>query len=180
MVTLYRQSNELMTETRFLLHQVEQQDPDLAAHLERVGMYCFALGKYLKLPPHKLEQVYVVGLLHDIGLLPLGEMPLGEMPLRDVKRSELISTLTFYMTWSSPALRELSPIFSQQGEQSALFTCILNIANLYDELRDLGLPWDLTIAQLQQNDECVDHALITPFIQALEAEKLTELLLEYQ
>ncbi len=69
---------EIITEIRehrsFLLNiPVENEDPDiyLAVHSVKTAILSLAIGEFMKLPPHKLIELGIAALLHELGMLLL-------------------------------------------------------------------------------------------------------------
>ncbi|MCL2044151.1 MAG: HD-GYP domain-containing protein [Treponema sp.] len=60
----------------------------LYAHTVRTTIIALIIGKYLKMPTHKLVELGISGLLHDIGMLSVPpELYLGSHPLSDDEKA---------------------------------------------------------------------------------------------
>ena len=65
---LYRQHEELLVcFVRSLVSSLDAKDRYTRGHSERVALVARRLGKQLNLPEEELRQIYLSGLLHDIG-----------------------------------------------------------------------------------------------------------------
>jgi putative nucleotidyltransferase with HDIG domain len=65
---LYRELQDMMLDlVRALVSSVDAKDPYTCGHSERVAITCRRLALQMGLPPDQVEQVYLTGLLHDIG-----------------------------------------------------------------------------------------------------------------
>jgi len=67
-IHLYREHEELLLSfVRSLVSTLEAKDPYTRGHSERVALIGRRLGEELGLPADELRDIYVAGLLHDIG-----------------------------------------------------------------------------------------------------------------
>ncbi|MFN0199845.1 MAG: HD-GYP domain-containing protein [Planctomycetaceae bacterium] len=67
-IDLYAQHDELLLSfVRSLVSTLEAKDPYTRGHSERVALVSRHLGEQLGLPEPDLEDIYLAGLLHDIG-----------------------------------------------------------------------------------------------------------------
>ncbi|MBW3539413.1 MAG: HD domain-containing protein, partial [Planctomycetes bacterium] len=67
-IELYRQHEELIVSfVRSLVHTLDAKDPYTRGHSERVALIARRLGRELGLDDRELHDLYLAGLLHDIG-----------------------------------------------------------------------------------------------------------------
>ena len=67
-IELYQQHNDLLLSfVRSLVSTLDAKDPYTRGHSERVALVAKRLGKELGLPEEDLRDIYLSGLLHDIG-----------------------------------------------------------------------------------------------------------------
>lgn len=52
---------------------IEAKDPYTRGHSARVARYALAIAKELNLPPEKVEDIHIAGILHDIGKIGISE-----------------------------------------------------------------------------------------------------------
>jgi HD-GYP domain-containing protein (c-di-GMP phosphodiesterase class II) len=65
---LFRENDEMMTSAvRCLVSAIDAKDPYTRGHSERVGLYAECLGKQMGFDAKTCSQLYLSGLLHDIG-----------------------------------------------------------------------------------------------------------------
>ncbi len=72
LVLLYLDSYDKQTRTVYsvvkaLTRALDLHDPLMMGHSERVGEYSKAVASFMKLPAREINDVYLAGLLHDIG-----------------------------------------------------------------------------------------------------------------
>jgi len=67
-IDLYRQHDELLVGfVKSMVSTLDAKDPYTRGHSERVALIARRLGEELGLPPGDLDDIYLSGLLHDIG-----------------------------------------------------------------------------------------------------------------
>jgi len=67
-IELYEQHGELMLSfVRSLVSTLDAKDPYTRGHSERVALIARRIGEHLELPPDDLNDIYLSGLLHDVG-----------------------------------------------------------------------------------------------------------------
>ena len=89
--------NDITGLVKTLVSVIEERDPFMKGHAERVATNCVLFSRQLGLSKMQINQIYLAGLLHDIGIvyIPLeitqksGELPEEEMDM--VKKHPLIS-----------------------------------------------------------------------------------------
>jgi putative nucleotidyltransferase with HDIG domain len=65
---LYRELQELMLDlVRSLVSSIDAKDPYTCGHSERVAITARRVAIQMRLPAEQVEQIYLAGLLHDIG-----------------------------------------------------------------------------------------------------------------
>ncbi len=73
--------------TRSLTSALDAKDPNTAGHSERVARMAVELGKELEVPEKQLNDIYLSGLLHDIGKIGVRDDVLSKTdPLTDAER----------------------------------------------------------------------------------------------
>lgn len=71
---LYSQHDELLVSfVRLLVTTLDAKDPYTRGHSERVALIARKLGEQLQLPESDLEDIYLSGLLHDLGKVGVDE-----------------------------------------------------------------------------------------------------------
>ncbi len=83
----------LKSSRRFLLSVPFSAQPDdeyLASSCLKTAIICLALGDFLKLPPHKLIEVGMAGLLHKIGMIKIPkQIYMSDRPLSPNERKTI-------------------------------------------------------------------------------------------
>lgn len=65
---LFRAKENLLIGTlRTMINAVDAKDPYTCGHSDRVAQYARRIAREMNLPQHECEQIYVTGLVHDIG-----------------------------------------------------------------------------------------------------------------
>jgi|WetSurMetagenome_2_1015567.scaffolds.fasta_scaffold22798_2 HD-GYP domain-containing protein (c-di-GMP phosphodiesterase class II) len=172
---------------KFLLAEIEKKDIFMKNHAERVAATCLRFSKHLGLGQTEINQLYVAGLLHDIGYLylPLNIVIKRCQPddeeLDIVKRHPLISEkiASKYAT-----LQETLPFIRQhhesidgsgypdglKGDQILLGSKILSIVDRFDGLTVTRPQFktvnsDAALTRLkEESDKRFDKELIEKFI----------------
>ncbi len=67
-VQLFREKERLLVEAvRALINVIEAKDRYTCGHSDRVAAFSRLIAREMKLSPHQCEEIYMTGLLHDIG-----------------------------------------------------------------------------------------------------------------
>jgi putative nucleotidyltransferase with HDIG domain len=81
--------------TRSLTSAIDAKDPYTYGHSERVARVAVELGRQMGLPEEQLSDVYLAGLLHDIGKIGVRDAVLGKAgPLSDEERQHIRQHVT--------------------------------------------------------------------------------------
>lgn len=149
---LYRQHEELLLSfVRSLVSSLDAKDPYTRGHSERVALVARAIGTELKLPEEDLRDIYLSGLLHDIGKIGIDDQilrkpaPLTPEEFEQVKKHPVIG----YQIISGlknlrrviPGVRHHHEAWSGKGypdglrgEEIPLMARILAVADSYDAM----------------------------------------------
>ncbi|MCL2008771.1 MAG: HD-GYP domain-containing protein [Treponema sp.] len=177
-------------ERRFLLRVMKNTHPDdnyLASHTVKSTIIAVIIGSYLKLPNHRLIELGVSALLHEIGMLKLpSKTYLSREPLtakeheaiasHPILSYNLLKSFDFPLTVTLASLehheRENGSGYPRQltGERISLYAKIIGVACSYDALssqRPYKEPKDGYTGMLEllknedkQYDETVIRALV--------------------
>lgn len=134
-----------------LISVIEEKDDFLKGHAERVASTCVHFGVSLGLPKTQINQIYLAGLLHDIGMVSI--------PIEIIKKAEALSKDELDFIKKHPVIGEkilsnlnmmqgILPIVRHhhesfdgsgypdglKGEEIPFESRLLNIANSYDAL----------------------------------------------
>jgi len=143
-------------ERRYLMRIIKEYEPApgknyLAAHSVRSCIISIVIGSYLKLPNHRLIELGMAALLHEIGMLKLpSQIYLNERPLTPPEQKmilthpilgyTLLKSFSFPMTICLAALehheRENATGYPRQltGDKISLFSKIIAVACSYDAI----------------------------------------------
>jgi putative nucleotidyltransferase with HDIG domain len=89
---LYRDLRDLMLDlVRALVSSIDAKDPYTSGHSERVAFTCRELARRMALSTEEVEQVYLAGLLHDIGKIGTPEAILTKAGLLDAEERRIIN-----------------------------------------------------------------------------------------
>ena len=75
---LYEKSSKQGDMLRLIMDALYERSSREELHSERVSKYCGDLGKVLKLPKHKINELTALGLLHDIGKISVRDSVLNK------------------------------------------------------------------------------------------------------
>ena len=149
---LYRQHEDLLLSfVRSLVSTLDAKDPYTRGHSERVALIARRLGTHLGLPEEDLRDIYLSGLLHDIGKIGIDDQILrkaGELTrdeFEQVKRHPVIgyNILAGLRNLRAilPGVRHHHESFSGtgypdglRGEQIPLMARIIAVADSYDAM----------------------------------------------
>jgi HD-GYP domain-containing protein (c-di-GMP phosphodiesterase class II) len=149
---LYRQHEDLLLGfVRSLVSSLDAKDAYTRGHSERVALIARRLGAELGLPPDDLRDIYLSGLLHDIGKIGVDDQILrkaGQLTREEfeqVKRHPVIgyNILCGLKNLQSvlPGVRHHHEAFAGtgypdglRGEQIPLMARIISVADSYDAM----------------------------------------------
>jgi putative nucleotidyltransferase with HDIG domain len=84
---------------RGLTAAIDAKDPDTSGHSERVARIAARLGEELGMPAHKRSDLYLTGLLHDIGKIGIDDQVLKKTgPLSDEEHCKIQSHVDIGVT----------------------------------------------------------------------------------
>ncbi len=90
---LLNEKEELLTSTiRALTSALDAKDPYTCGHSERVAAFARRLAEHFELDEEKVEQIYLTGLLHDIGKIGIDDATLSHPGPLSPKQFESIKT----------------------------------------------------------------------------------------
>jgi HD-GYP domain-containing protein (c-di-GMP phosphodiesterase class II) len=134
-----------------LLLEIEKKDPAMKSHATRVANQCVLFARELDLPSKEINQIYIAGLLHDIGMVFIPDSissrknGLNESEMEYIKKHTILSEkiLSKY-----DALKEILPVIRHHHEaidgsgypdglkddDIPAGAKILHIINIYDRL----------------------------------------------
>jgi len=137
--------------TRSLTAAIDAKDPYTYGHSERVARVAVELGRQMGLAEEHLSDIYLAGLLHDIGKIGIRDAVLGKAaPLTPEEREHIQQHVTIgYQILAD--LRSISPVLpgvlyhherydglgypdGLQGEAIPLLARILAVADSYDAM----------------------------------------------
>lgn len=139
-----------------LLSEMENFDPEMKVHSERVAKHCVQFSKEIALPAKEVNQLYVAGLLHDIGMVfipkDIAEKKerLSDSEMAYIKKHPLISEKIMS---KYAILKDLLPIIRYhhesvdgsgypdglKGDAIPVGAKILNIVNSFDKIARHGM-----------------------------------------
>lgn len=163
------------------LDDVSARWPWLADHMERVGMFAYALGREYEVSRMDLERLYMAGLLHGLGEHQLRVFKLyadaDEETLTAVQRAWPVIASAAIATepefgYVARIVGQCAENFDGSGEpfgaehmQVHVYAAMVRIADVYDHLRLDGLSHDAAAAELRRlSNKVVPKKLITPFL----------------
>ncbi|MAG92930.1 MAG: HD family phosphohydrolase [Planctomycetaceae bacterium] len=164
-IHLYREHDELLLGfVRSLVSTLDAKDPYTAGHSERVALVARLLGKAMHLPEGDLHDIYLAGLLHDIGKIGVDDNILrkpGDLTDEEYKSIQAHPALGYEIL---SGLKNLHPVLpgvrshhesyngtgypdGLQGEGIPLMARILAVADSYDAMNSdrpyrTGMPVD--------------------------------------
>lgn len=115
-MTLYANLRESYLRTVSTLSAIiEMRDPQTSGHSERVGHYAAMLGKRLRLPRERIDDLHVAGLFHDIGKMGVSEEILQKR--RPLSASEFVKVKEHPVKGYDIAVKANLPEFVAQAIQ---------------------------------------------------------------
>lgn len=149
---LYQQHEELLVGfVRSLVSSLDAKDPYTRGHSERVALIARRLGQQLSLPDEDLKQIYLSGLLHDIGKIGVDDQILRKATQLTPAEFEQIKKHPMIGYQILAGLKNLQPVIpgvrhhheswngkgypdGLQGEDIPLMARILAVADSYDAM----------------------------------------------
>lgn len=151
-IELYQQHNDLMLSfVRSLVSTLDAKDPYTRGHSERVALIVRRLGRELGLPEEDLWDIYLFGLLHDIGKIGVDDRILrkpGRLTEEEIKKIQEHPIIGFEIVKKLNNLYRVLPGVRNhhenyngkgypdglQGENIPLMGRILAVADGYDAM----------------------------------------------
>ena len=88
--SLREQEVMLKSTVKSLVSALDAKDPYTCGHSERVALYAQLIAREMKLDEQTVEQIYMTGLLHDIGKIGVGEQTLNHPGALSEKQFDMI------------------------------------------------------------------------------------------
>lgn len=162
-IDLYRQHDELLIGfVRSLVSTLDAKDPYTRGHSERVALIARRLGEELDLSKKELDDIYLSGLLHDIGKIGVDDRILqkpGELTQDEFKQIQAHPSIGFSILRELTNLHRILPGVRNHhesyngcgypdklaGKEIPLMARILAVADSYDAMNSdrpyrRGLP----------------------------------------
>jgi len=134
-----------------LAQSVEERDPDLGQHCQRLALMAAAMGVTLGLPPHDILALQWGGYLHDVGKIAIPDQVLFKTGPLDPEEWEIMKSHAERGERICSSMRSLAPVLpiirhhherwdgsgypdGLQGEEIPLLARILQLADIYDAL----------------------------------------------
>jgi HD-GYP domain-containing protein (c-di-GMP phosphodiesterase class II) len=170
-----------------LVSVINEKDPFMKGHAERVAANCVRFSRSIGLSNGEINQIYLSGLLHDIGIVYIPKeitrksAALNDDEMEIIKKHPLISEK---IVSKHSMLKELLPNIRHhheffdgsgypdgiKGEQIPLGARIINIVNAYDSMVNTrenipAMRTDETIQEMKKNaGKQFDKTLVDDFI----------------
>ena len=155
--------------------------PWLLDHMERVGMFVYALGREYEVSRDDLERLYMAGFLHGLGEYGVRVFQrCAEADEQAVRRAAAAwPVVASSMILMVPGFEYVARVVGQCGEnfdgsgepfgarcmQIHVFAAMIRVADIYDTCRLDGASHDAAAAELRRlSDVAVPKRLITPFL----------------
>jgi len=134
-----------------LAKSVEDRDPDLSLHCQRLSVIAAAMGVALQLPAHEIQTLHRGGYLHDIGKISIPDRILFKPGPLTPDEWEIMKSHTVRGEKICMGIKSLQPVLpiirshherwdglgypdGLRGEQIPLLARILQLADIYDAL----------------------------------------------
>lgn len=149
---LYRQHEDLLLSfVRSLVSTLDAKDPYTRGHSERVALVARRIGAHLGLPEEDLRDIYLSGLLHDIGKIGVDDQILrksGELTREEFEQVKRHPVIGYNILAGLRNLRAILPGVRHhhesfagtgypdglRGEQIPLMARIIAVADSYDAM----------------------------------------------
>jgi diguanylate cyclase (GGDEF)-like protein/PAS domain S-box-containing protein len=169
---LYEKSSKRGDLLRLIMDALYERSSREELHSERVSKYCSDLGKRLKLPKHKINELSALGLLHDIGKIAVRDSVLNKPgPLDDDEWDEVKRhpETGYRLLSKAPGMQEASKYILSHHERwdgngypqglstydIPLQARIIAIADAFDAMRSKRpyrdpLPLDIAVSEMKK------------------------------
>ena len=134
-----------------LAKSVEDRDPDLSLHCERLSVIAAAMGAALQLPTHEIQTLHRGGHLHDIGKISIPDRILFKPGPLTADEWEIMKSHTVRGEKICLGIKSLQPVLpiirshherwdglgypdGLRGDQIPVLARILQLADIYDAL----------------------------------------------
>jgi putative nucleotidyltransferase with HDIG domain len=159
-----------------ILDDLENTNPKLYRHSERVAMIAYAFAQEINLTYEEREIAYFCGMLHDIGKFYLDEVVENE----DTENMHEIvggSIVYFDEDFSKliPVISNRKNISERDSERYGynvnVIKLIITLANEYDNYREKGLTHEKTCEQIRNNNQ-KNNNMVTVLLKAVIKNKI--------
>ncbi len=151
-IELYQQNNQLLLSfVRSLVSTLDAKDPYTRGHSERVALVARKIGEQLNLPEDDLYDIYLAGLMHDIGKVGIDDRILrkpGALTYSEFKEIQKHPLIGFAIMRGLKNLRKILPGIRNhhenyngkgypdglEGEAIPLMARILAVADSFDAM----------------------------------------------
>jgi HD-GYP domain-containing protein (c-di-GMP phosphodiesterase class II) len=180
---------------RALLAAVEAKEPYTRGHSERVAAYSRAIARHLDLAPELREQIWVAGLVHDVGKIGIDDRilkkgnALTEEEFEAIKRHPIIGEEIMapieQLSYSLPAIRWHHEKWNGRGypdglrrEAIPLPARIVSVADSFDAMTTQRVyqqplsPAEAVAWIRQQNGVSFDAKVVEAFMKAYVAQEI--------
>lgn len=169
---LYEKSSKRGDLLRLIMDTLYERSSREELHSERVSKYCGELGKALKLPKHKINELIALGLLHDIGKISVRDSVLnkpGSLNEEEWKEIKKHPETGYRVLSKAPGMQEASKYILAHHERwdgkgypngigtynIPLQARLIAIADAFDAMRSKRpyrdpLPLDIAVAEIKK------------------------------
>jgi diguanylate cyclase (GGDEF)-like protein/PAS domain S-box-containing protein len=169
---LYEKSSKRGDLLRLIMDALYERSSREELHSERVSKYCSDLGKRLKLPKHKINELSALGLLHDIGKIAVRDSVLNKPGTLDDEEWDEIKRhpeTGYRILNKAPGMQEASKYILSHHERwdgngypeglstydIPLQARIIAIADAFDAMRSKRpyrdpLPIDIAVSEMKK------------------------------
>jgi len=189
--------DEAFPEIQHLIYAIELRDAYTQGHSQRVAEYAYILAKLAKIDEHLTQDIYVAGLLHDVGKIGIPDAILlkpGKLEVDEYKLVQQHGSLSGKILEKMKKYSFLAPIAKHhhedyngkgypdglKGEDIPLGARVISIVDVFDALTSkriyrgiMKLSVALEIMNNMQQGGKFDPKLYEIFISNIEKFKLT-------
>ncbi len=151
-IDLYQQHDDLLLSfVRSLVQSLEARDPYTRGHSERVALIARRIGQQLNLPDEDLNDIYLSGLLHDIGKIGIDDQVLrkpGRLTPQEYEKIQQHPMIGYEILHGLKNLQKILPGVRNhhesfngngypdrlKGDEIPLMARILAVADSYDAM----------------------------------------------